>query len=72
MDLSKAKEIRLFNADTLEYSGSIVIENEKFWEYRDVDNDHLMETTRGLPLKGVLTSLIYFNIVYEVVDLYLN
>jgi hypothetical protein len=72
MDLSKTKEIKLFNADTLEYTGSIIITNERFWEYKDVTDDHLISTTRGLPLKGVLSSLIYFNLVYDVVDCYLN
>lgn len=72
MDLSAVKEIKLFDADTLEYVGSIMMKEHMEWEYQDVDNDFLLETTSGLPLKGVLASLINFNIVYEIVDCYLE
>ncbi|HOO72076.1 MAG TPA: hypothetical protein PK926_09970 [Spirochaetota bacterium] len=72
IDFSKVQEIKLFDADTLDYAGSIIVTNERFWEYRDVTDAHLLEITQGLPLKGVLTSLINFNLVYEVVDCYLN
>ena len=72
MDLSAVKEIKLFDADTLDYVGSIIMKENMQWEYHDVDNEFLLETTSGLPLKGVLTSLINFNIVYEIVDCYLD
>jgi hypothetical protein len=72
MDVSQAREIKLFNADTLEYAGSIMISGGGYWEYRQVSDSHLLQTTQGLPLKGVLSCLINYNLVYEIVDCYLE
>lgn len=57
--------IRLFDADTLEYAGMIVV-NGTSWEYRDVENDYLRDVTRGMPIKGVMACLINFNLVYDI------
>jgi hypothetical protein len=71
MDDSIANEIRLFNADSLEYCGSILVKSDR-WEYSKVEDSHLIKMTAGLPLKGVLANLIYFNYVYEIVGLQLE
>ena len=60
-------EIKLYNADTFEYSGSIMIFNDSDWEFRDMENHFLVEITKGMPLKGVLSVLISFNIVYDII-----
>jgi hypothetical protein len=57
--------IRLFDADSLEYAGMIMVKG-KSWEYRDVHNEHLRAVTVGMPIKGVLANLIYFNLVYDI------
>ncbi len=59
--------IKLYNMDTLEYSGSIITNNNS-WEYRDVTNDHMISVTKGMPLKAVLVCLASFNMVYDVVE----
>ena len=60
-------KIKLFDADTLEYAGEIII-NKDQWQYNNVDNDNLVKTTSGMPIKAVLPCLISFNLVYDIVE----
>ncbi len=62
---SREMIIRLFDADTLEYAGMIVV-NGKSWEYREVENEYLRQVTMGMPIKGVMACLINFNLVYDI------
>jgi len=57
--------IRLFDADTLDYAGMIVVKG-KNWEYRDVENEYLRQVTAGMPIKGLMACLISFNLVYDI------
>ncbi len=61
------KTIKLFNADSLEYAGSIMVRGQS-WEYRDVDDDHLKRVTVGMPVKAVMMCLIHFNLVYDIIE----
>lgn len=65
--MTTIKEIKLYDADSLEYSGSIVVNNTE-WEYQNVKNEHLIKTTKGLPLKMVLVYLISFNLIYDIIN----
>ncbi|PKL40602.1 MAG: hypothetical protein CVV44_03090 [Spirochaetae bacterium HGW-Spirochaetae-1] len=65
--MEKAMEIKLYDADTMEYAGSILV-NGGDWEYRDVDHEHLISVTKGMPLKAVLSNLIMFNFVYDILE----
>ena len=67
MNMLNAKEIKLFNADTLEYAGSIII-NESSWSYTDVKDDYMIGVTSGMPLKAALQCMITFNLVYDVIE----
>ena len=62
--MNETKEIKLFDADSLDYAGKIVIKDEK-WNFIDVTDDHLIKMTSAMPLNGVLSSLMTFNMVYE-------
>ncbi len=62
---SHEKIIRLFDADTLDYASMIVVKDTG-WEYCEVDNEYLRRVTSGMPINGVLASLISFNLVYEI------
>jgi len=59
--------IKLYQMDTLEYSGSIIVNNNT-WEYRDVTDDHMVSVTRGMPLKAVLACMASFNMVYDMIE----
>ena len=61
------KIIKLYDCDSLEYCGSIISEGAE-WEYKDVDDEHMISVTKGMPLKGVLACLINFNMVYDIHD----
>jgi hypothetical protein len=61
------KEIKLYDADSLEYSGSMIVNGSK-WKYAGVKDDHLMRMTSGMPLKAALACLISFNFVYDVIE----
>ncbi len=61
------KEIKLYDADSLEYSGSMIVEG-KDWKYDGVKDEHLIQVTTGLPLKAALSCLITFNFVYDVIE----
>lgn len=65
MDL--IKEIKLYDADSLEYSGSMIVEGGQ-WKYDGVKDEHLIQVTSGMPLKAALSCLISFNFVYDVIE----
>ena len=67
MNDTAIKEVKLYNADTLEYSGSMVV-NGSTWEYNEVKDDFLIEVTKGMPLKSVFPCLISFNLVYDIIE----
>lgn len=62
------KEIILYDADSLEYSGKIIVEDNS-WKFSEVSNEFLVTFTKGMPLKAVLQCLISFNIVYDVIEM---
>ncbi len=68
MNYVNVKEIRLYDADTLEYAGSMVINGPQSWAYVDVKDDYMISVTSGMPLKAALQCLITFNIVYDVIE----
>jgi len=61
------RTIKLYNADSLEYAGSIVVRGQA-WEYQDVDDEHLKSVTVGMPVKAVMMCLINFNLVYDIIE----
>jgi len=61
------KEVKLYNADTLEYAGSMVVKGNT-WEYDGVKDDYLIQVTSGMPLKSVFPCLISFNLVYDLIE----
>lgn len=65
--MDKITEVRLYDADSLEYSGSIQV-NGDTWEYVNVTDSFMVQTTTGMPLKAVLSNLIIFNIVYDIIE----
>lgn len=67
MNYLNAKEIKLYNADTLEYAGSIAIQNSS-WSYVDVKDDYMVSVTSGMPLKAALQCMITFNLVYDIIE----
>ena len=67
MSSEMIKEVKLYDADTLEYAGSMVVK-DKSWEYVDIKDKHLSEVTKGMPIKSVLPCLISFNLVYDVIE----
>jgi hypothetical protein len=67
MENSEIKEVKLYDADTLEYAGSMVV-NGKTWDYNEVKDSFLIEVTKGMPLKSVFPCLISFNLVYDIIE----
>ena len=65
--MSNIKEVKLFNADTLEYAGSMIV-NDDSWDYVDVNDKDLVTMTKGMVLKSVLPCLITFNLVYDIIE----
>ncbi len=61
------KEVKLYDADTLEYAGSMVV-NGSSWNYNEVKDSFLIEVTKGMPLKSVFPCLISFNLVYDIIE----
>jgi hypothetical protein len=61
------KTIKLYNADSLEYAGSILVKG-KAWEYVDVDDEYMKKVTVGMPVKAVMMCLINFNLVYDIFE----
>ena len=68
MNMLNVKEIKLFDADTLEYAGSIVMKDSASWSYVDVKDDYMVGVTSGMPLKAALQCLITFNLVYDIIE----
>ena len=60
------KQIKLYNADTLEDAGSIIFNGDD-WEFKDVNDQHMIEMTAKMNLKAVLANLIAFNLVYDII-----
>ncbi|HNX22899.1 MAG TPA: hypothetical protein PKG60_02545 [Spirochaetota bacterium] len=67
MSSTAIKEVKLYNADTLEYAGSMVV-NGSTWDYIDVKDSFLIEVTKGMTLKSVFPCLISFNLVYDIIE----
>lgn len=61
------KEVKLFNADTLEYAGSMIVDGNT-WKYNEVKDEFLIATTSAMPLKSVFPCLITFNLVYDIIE----
>ena len=61
------KEVKLYNADTLEYAGSMIV-NGSTWQYSEVRDEFLVETTSAMPIKSVFPCLISFNLVYDIIE----
>lgn len=62
------KEIILYDADTTEYSGKIIVEGSQ-WHFVEVSNAYLATFTKGMPLKAMLPCLISFNLVYDIIEI---
>ena len=58
------REIKLYDADSLEYAGSIIVKGSE-WRFENCTNEDLVSVTSGMPLKAVLVNLIGFNLVYD-------
>ena len=67
MDNAVIKEVKLYDADTLEYAGSMVV-NGSSWDYNEVKDDFLIEVTKGMSLRSVFPCLITFNLVYDIIE----
>lgn len=67
MNDSGIKEVKLYNADTLEYAGSMIVNGHE-WDYAEVSDNFLIEVTKGMPLKSVFPCLISFNLVYDIIE----
>jgi len=65
--MNNIKEVKLYNADTLEYAGSMIVKDDS-WNYVDVKDKDLLEMTKGMVLKSVLPCLITFNLVYDIIE----
>ncbi len=61
------KKIMLYTMESLEFSGFIITDGTN-WEYREVSNPHLIDTTRGMPLAAVLPNLACFGLVYDIIE----
>jgi hypothetical protein len=55
------KGIIPYNADSLEYAGRIRVTGAS-WEFIETMKNEILEMMRGMPLKAMLSSLIYCNI----------
>ncbi len=64
--MTDIQEIKLFDADSLEYAGSIMV-NGHNWNFTNVTDEHLIQTATGMPLKAILACLISFNLVYDII-----
>jgi hypothetical protein len=61
------KEVKLYNADTLEYAGSMIVDGNS-WRYNEVKDEFLIQTTSAMPMKSVFPCLISFNLVYDIIE----
>jgi hypothetical protein len=66
MDINAFSEIKLYDADSFDYAGSILMDTNK-WELKDVKITELLELPKDMPLKAMLQMLIVYNLVYDVV-----
>jgi hypothetical protein len=62
-------EVKLFDADSFSYCGSIMIFTDNRWEFAGVTDEQLLEMGRMLPLKGLLQMLMSINMVYDIISL---
>ncbi len=65
--MQNIKEVLLYNCDSLDYVGKITITDDK-WNFEEIDNEFLVKTTSGMPLKAVLATLISFDLVYDIIE----
>lgn len=63
--MNGVKIIKLFDMETLEFSGTIIAENGR-WQYKDVTNPQLLQLTHGMPLKALLGCLAALGLVYDI------
>ncbi len=61
------KQIKLYDADTLEYMGSIQVQ-ESGWHFLDCARQDLVKMVTGMPLRAMLQCLISFNMVYDEIE----
>jgi len=61
------KEVILYDAYSLEYSGKILVDGNN-WQFSEVSNNFLLTFTKGMQLKAMLQCLISFNIVYDIIE----
>lgn len=66
MDFNAYSEIKLYNADSFDYAGSIIIKDKK-WKLQDVTLQELLDLPPEMPLKAMLQMLIAYNLVYDIV-----
>ena len=59
-------KIILFDADTLENAGEIIVDGDN-WEYIDVDNDHMKDVTKNMKIRAVMSNLMMFNYVFDII-----
>ncbi len=59
-------KIILFDADTLEDAGQILVDGDH-WEFKDVDNDHMIEITKNMKIRAVMSNLMMFNYVFDII-----
>jgi hypothetical protein len=64
--MQMTSEVKIFDADTLDYAGSILVYGRE-WKYSEVNDSYMIQVTSGMPLKAVLGSLINFNKVYDII-----
>lgn len=57
----------LYDMDTLRYAGHILSDGTQ-WEYREVEDAHLLSTTAGMPIKALLANLVCFGLVYDTLE----
>jgi len=60
-------KIKLFEADTLTYAGTINVYSDSRWKFVDVTDEQLLDIGKHLPLKGILHMLISLNMVYDII-----
>ncbi len=65
--MQNIREVLLYNCDSLDYVGKIKITDGK-WNFEEIDNEFLIKTTSGMPLKAVLATLISFDLVYDIIE----
>lgn len=64
----ESMEIKLYHIDTLEYLGSILVRSAFDYEFRGHIDEHLLSSTRGMPIKALLANLVSFDMVYDVIE----